>query len=313
MTVEEILHALDGHLDDFPREAFREAIRQQEEITPHLLDALRHVRDHHQELPESYWQHVGAMLLLAQFRETAACPLIVDLFSLPPNDVERLLGDFVSEDSHRVLASVCGNQTAELQRLAENPRADEFARDAALEALVTLVANGQFSREDALEYFRKLFHTAEAEPESFFWTGLVANAAELYPDSLLSEIRSAYDRDLVDPSFIDLEEIESTLAGNREAVLARLSASPRYRLVDDARPLAEEWYALAETWEPPASAGPLFQVGRPPAQPIRSGASSSFWKPQPPVSVGPKPGRNDPCPCGSGLKYKKCCLNSGKH
>jgi uncharacterized protein len=22
----------------------------------------------------------------------------------------------------------------------------------------------------------------------------------------------------------------------------------------------------------------------------------------------PEPGRNDPCPCGSGLKYKKCCL-----
>jgi len=24
---------------------------------------------------------------------------------------------------------------------------------------------------------------------------------------------------------------------------------------------------------------------------------------------GPRPGRNDPCPCGSGKKYKKCCLN----
>jgi len=22
-----------------------------------------------------------------------------------------------------------------------------------------------------------------------------------------------------------------------------------------------------------------------------------------------KIGRNDPCPCGSGLKYKKCCMN----
>ena len=22
---------------------------------------------------------------------------------------------------------------------------------------------------------------------------------------------------------------------------------------------------------------------------------------------GPKVGRNDPCPCGSGKKYKKCC------
>jgi hypothetical protein len=25
------------------------------------------------------------------------------------------------------------------------------------------------------------------------------------------------------------------------------------------------------------------------------------------VRVGKKPGRNDPCPCGSGKKYKKCC------
>ncbi|MGY8733817.1 MAG: SEC-C metal-binding domain-containing protein, partial [Pirellulales bacterium] len=25
-------------------------------------------------------------------------------------------------------------------------------------------------------------------------------------------------------------------------------------------------------------------------------------------NVGPKVGRNDSCPCGSGKKYKKCCL-----
>ena len=26
------------------------------------------------------------------------------------------------------------------------------------------------------------------------------------------------------------------------------------------------------------------------------------------IRTGPKVGRNDPCPCGSGKKYKKCCL-----
>jgi SEC-C motif-containing protein len=26
------------------------------------------------------------------------------------------------------------------------------------------------------------------------------------------------------------------------------------------------------------------------------------------VNTGPEVGRNDPCPCGSGKKYKKCCL-----
>ena len=30
-------------------------------------------------------------------------------------------------------------------------------------------------------------------------------------------------------------------------------------------------------------------------------------KPQPKVREQPKVGRNDPCPCGSGKKYKKCC------
>ena len=31
-------------------------------------------------------------------------------------------------------------------------------------------------------------------------------------------------------------------------------------------------------------------------------------KPAPYVAPGAKLGRNDPCPCGSGKKYKKCCM-----
>lgn len=33
------------------------------------------------------------------------------------------------------------------------------------------------------------------------------------------------------------------------------------------------------------------------------------YYPEPFVRIEPKIGRNDPCPCGSGKKYKKCCLN----
>jgi SEC-C motif-containing protein len=33
----------------------------------------------------------------------------------------------------------------------------------------------------------------------------------------------------------------------------------------------------------------------------------SLPKPQTQRHEGPKVGRNDPCPCGSGKKYKKCC------
>jgi SWIM/SEC-C metal-binding protein len=30
-------------------------------------------------------------------------------------------------------------------------------------------------------------------------------------------------------------------------------------------------------------------------------------RPAEPTKAAPVPGRNDPCPCGSGRKYKKCC------
>jgi hypothetical protein len=39
----------------------------------------------------------------------------------------------------------------------------------------------------------------------------------------------------------------------------------------------------------------------------------TLWEPVPkPVRASPQPGRNDPCPCGSGRKFKKCCLNKRK-
>lgn len=36
---------------------------------------------------------------------------------------------------------------------------------------------------------------------------------------------------------------------------------------------------------------------------------SAYQAPLPVVRTSPKIGRNEPCPCGSGKKYKKCCLN----
>ena len=39
-------------------------------------------------------------------------------------------------------------------------------------------------------------------------------------------------------------------------------------------------------------------------------AEEAMSKPKP-MRTGPKVGRNDPCPCGSGKKYKHCCGKTG--
>jgi preprotein translocase subunit SecA len=45
------------------------------------------------------------------------------------------------------------------------------------------------------------------------------------------------------------------------------------------------------------------QVAKPTSEGFAGGKGSIIRKP----AVSKKVGRNDPCPCGSGKKYKKCC------
>lgn len=50
------------------------------------------------------------------------------------------------------------------------------------------------------------------------------------------------------------------------------------------------------------------EKARIPEPPSKTGTPQPSPVPPVPVPSEPKVGRNDPCPCGSGKKYKKCCL-----
>jgi SWIM/SEC-C metal-binding protein len=49
-------------------------------------------------------------------------------------------------------------------------------------------------------------------------------------------------------------------------------------------------------------------VGIEPDKPENISDVERLVNPQKPLVAISKVGRNDPCPCGSGLKHKKCCL-----
>ena len=41
---------------------------------------------------------------------------------------------------------------------------------------------------------------------------------------------------------------------------------------------------------------------------VRQDADAQAEWSEPIINAGPRIGRNDPCPCGSGKKYRKCCM-----
>jgi len=61
----------------------------------------------------------------------------------------------------------------------------------------------------------------------------------------------------------------------------------------------------------PYEAADLFEANESPGPDTSAGDSLLFQAAGPSLPRRPKVGRNDPCPCGSGKKYKRCCIDRG--
>jgi preprotein translocase subunit SecA len=85
---------------------------------------------------------------------------------------------------------------------------------------------------------------------------------------------------------------------------------------EGAAPPADGGAAPAPGTDAPAPSASAAPAPAPPAAPSLAPprrlapmmrAPAPLGKPPGKPAAGPKPGRNDTCPCGSGIKYKKCC------
>jgi len=307
VDVTEILSHLERNEGYFPRAAVQEAIDHRDEMIPALLGVLEDVaRDPGPFTSKNRFIHIYAMYLLAQFRETRAYPLLVKIFSAPGELAFQLAGDVVTEDLGRILASVSGGDTAPVTSLVENEQVNAFVRGAAMDGLLTLVASGQRSRDEVVAYFKSLFRKFERRLGDE-WGNLVNSCADLYPEEVMEEIREAYEDELVDPAWVAWEEVKDELARGKKAVMEDLK--DRMTLITDVVDELRWWSCFDEDAsdidldEEPLDELPLEGLD----EELFEEPPLYFELPETLRRAQPKIGRNDPCPCGSGKKFKKCC------
>ncbi len=299
MDIDRILRELEENRGYFPREAVEEAIRQRETITPYLLRAIKEATEHAQEWKDEEvpFLPVYAMRMLAQFRDQRAFPLIIDLCRLPRQTLDILIGDTITDGLPRIIASVCDGAAGSvdsIKSVIEDSSIDEYVRGSAIGSLSVLVHEGVLARGDVIDYFADLFRGTLEREYSHVWDVLAADAVDLYATALADDIRGAYEAGLLWPGYMGPKEREKVFAMREETVLAR-SRERCGGLIDD---VVKEmhWWACFQ---------PETGSGTQPADPFRTPANRI--DPGVAVRSAPKVGRNAPCPCGSGKKYKKCC------
>ena len=296
MEIDSILKELEQNPGYFPREAIEEAIRRREEITPHLMQALQEAAEGSEVSMdgEASFLPLYALFLLAQFRERRAYPLIMNLCKLPRESLDGLIGETITEGLPQIIASVFDGDTKPIKSVIENSSIDEYVRSSAIRSLSILAHEGRIERDQVIAYFTELFRTGLEKEPSHVWDELASEAVDLYAKTLADDIREAYKEGLIWPGYMAPEEVEQVFAMQEEAVLAR-SKKLHKGLIDDVIEEMHWWACFSPRKESLPKPAELF------------GAAADRQDAGTGVRSAPKIGRNAPCPCGSGKKYKKCC------
>jgi hypothetical protein len=278
----------------FPSRAVALAERHRELVAPWLVQVLEDVaRDPSRALQDDYVLHDFAMVLLGHWRDTRAYGPLLALARLPYETLELILGDLMFETYDRALASVCDGDLAPLRAIVEDEAASVWVRMALIDAWTLRVVEGD---APAAPFEDSLLAVGERDAARLRWRGridddppileaVVQAAAHIASARVHPSVLGWFERGLIDERSIGRAEFEREMDMPIERRRDQLRQRGRSYLRDPETEIG--WWA-----------GYHEDPGRTPQR--ASPAAGTI------VRHEPKTGRNDPCPCGSGRKYKKC-------
>ena len=283
MDVETAIQAFASAGNDLPREAMQWALDHWDEVAPELLSVLERYTSGADRSDETASAVFFILHLAGEKQDTRVFPLLCRL-AQDGEAVEAALGDGTTTTLKRILISTYDGDLDTLKGLIEAAEADEFVRAGALEVLPNLTATGRIPREETEAY---LLEALSGVVRQAFGRGLI-------DPMVIGDIRRDLGRTLADPELSGWYAFSDAAKRDQE----RHATGPQ-----DAR------RTFADT--PQSSVAPFKGVSnslrrrKPGFAPRMHGCGRRL----PRCRRSPRLGRNDPCPCGSGKKFKKCCLH----
>lgn len=311
--LDRIMRELDGGSRRLPVEAIHAARAHRELMIPRLIAVIRDATARAREgNPPEGRVHFFALFLLIEFRAEEAFPAITEAFSLPEDLSFDLFGDAVHSAWPIALALFAAERPDFIDGLISDRALNQYVRWAAAQSYVHLVRDRRLTREDAVERLRRLLRDATQRVDTEVAGGLVCALLSFGPAEARDDLRQAFDREVVDPCLVDWENVERSIEEATEEMQRALDHCPPTEI--DTIEELQTWAAFRE--EPPKRPlpPPVHQVHLSSLATSISSPAGPALRPPPlePAAAPVEPrgehvGRNDPCPCGSGKKFKKCC------
>ena len=285
--------------DGLPRAALRAAAADRTRLAPRFIALIEEFltlppAERPKQTPFFFIFH-----LLGDWREEAAYRTLAKFLRLPEEHLCPILGDAVVSTVNRVMVSVFDGDPVPLFDVIRDKHADEYVRSRTCDALSTLVLQGDLDRKRAEVFLRDCFSNLQPQATNYVWVGWMEAVAKLGLEAYSEIVETAFKREYIDPGVCAYKHFLRDLSH-----AATEEGRAMWLADDDLKPFGDtvdelsKWHCFKEER--------LIQAPRQQPQP----RSSADWldnsrRNQTIRSI--KIGRNMPCPCGSGKKFKKCC------
>ena len=292
MDIKQVLEGL-SESEKLPVEAIRAAQADRATMAPILV---RYIDDFLSSEGEGASPSVlfFAFHLLGEWREKSAYRPLARFLRLPGDILHTIIGDCVTETSHRVMAAVFDGDPAPLYEIIRDPEANEFVRSRMCQTIAMLTRSGDLPRPATADFLRDCYAQLEPQLDCYVWQGWLDAVSWLGLTELKPLVQQAFARGSVHPGWLCFEDFETDLQHAVEHPEAPpFTPDGDLTLFGDTIAEMSGWACFQPKTRGNVGSGwsPFASIGMPHREPLRN------------------VGRNDPCPCGSGKKFKKCCLN----
>lgn len=298
MEVKEIIENLKYNKDGkFQEESILEARKRKKEVTEELLIELDKVANNIEEYAkdQEYFLPLYALFLLAEFKEKRAFPIIIKLITNNQEVVDELLGDLITGDLKSILASTFDGNVECLYNIITNLELNEYVRGAAFNSLEILNKYNIIKNDEMINMIEKMLSEELKEDDSIVISDIVMYISRNQIYDKIELVRDLYNKYKVDIRMIgDYDQFIDDLYG-------KIKYYDDENMIEDTIKSLSWWACFKKDKE--ENEEDDF------AQKMIDLVKAEKKKEQQEITKTKELGRNDLCYCGSGKKYKKCCMN----
>lgn len=310
--MEELKRAIEGityFSKTFPKEELELIGANRDEAIPYLRNAVEKAVKEKEDLGDDYYLHLYGIFLLAQFQDREFFPKLMELAALPEDTLDYLIGDVITEGLGSILYNTYNGDRDLLKQAIMNKEASDFARAAMLEVMGQLYLDQKLEKQEWQDFLREIIYGKENIGD-YIYTATVNIICLCHFSDMLPDLRRLYMDDRVEEyavggydecvdTIFTYKKKEHRLCQTPVDTIKMLrnwsmfEKNPEENVVDEEEDADEADDILDREF---ANIMEEFGGGQANAEQRRV----------------VKTGRNDPCPCGSGKKYKQCCLKKAQ-